>query len=188
MSPHAPRFAKKKGTEHEVAFVDWLGGQVGAEVMRRTQHGTADKGDAIVVGAPLMIDVKSGKTPLLARWAEECDRQTRNAGVRYGVMVWSPPGVGIKSVDRWIALEWMRTAMRPFDVHGATFYSGTLAGFARAVALVAPAPLYRLQDARDAKIVSGHTLFTDDRWVRARLVSEWVGDVSELLARTALAR
>lgn len=174
-------YAKNRGTLAETALCDYLADMTGLEVMRRTMHGGGnDRGDLRIVGFPLMAEVKNTKGVRLPRWYDETTRQMVNASCDYGVLIWSPFGLGVRSIDRWVAIEWADTAMTPFGCAGGV-YTGPANGLAAAI--------------RGSAIVQheGLPLFIgkDDnpRWARLRLLRDWVPDLQETIAtRARLAR
>lgn len=94
-----------KGTRAETAAANWLTNELGIVVTRGPLRGNQDRGD--LFGIPdTVIEVKNCKTPNLTAWGKELAAECRNSDKRAGVVLWSPPGVGMGNVDRWIALEW----------------------------------------------------------------------------------
>lgn len=94
-----------KGTRAESAAARWLTGLTGVEFRRNPLAGNADKGDVRGDGIDwLVVEVKNTKIPSPKAWARELAAEMRNAGAEHGVILWSPPGVGMNSVDDWVAL------------------------------------------------------------------------------------
>lgn len=96
--------SKNKGTWAETQLVRWLTGELGITFDRLTQRGAGDIGDIGGIDW-LMIEVKNEKLPHLTEWRREVERQCANKNTALGVVLWSPPGVGAKNIDKWIALE-----------------------------------------------------------------------------------
>ena len=164
-------YARDRGTRAETALADYLHGVLGVEVMRRTQQGGGnDRGDVRIVGVSCMVEIKNTKTARLSKWESEVARQCVNAGAEFGVLVWSPPGLGPKTVDRWIAIEWADSAITPLGNRGALF-TGPTTKLAAAVAAYAE---------------HGPLLMQSEGIMRARArhVSQWAADVQEHIART----
>lgn len=109
---------KKKGTAAESAACRWLTGELGFPITRNPPAGAADIGD--LFGVPNMtVEVKNTVTPNIQAWGRELDKEVANAGTRFGVVLWSPPGVGMANVDRWVALEWRESCLPGFPVQPA---------------------------------------------------------------------
>jgi hypothetical protein len=166
---------KDKGTRAETVVCDYLHDELGVEAMRRVmQGGGNDRGDVVIPDVPVMFEVKDCRTLSLTSWAREVDRQVVNASARYGVLIWSPPGLGPRSVDRWITLEWPDTALTPFP-EGGTLFTGPLSKLPAAMAEYGDRwPLYF--QARGVLEV------------RCRLFGNWICDLREYLAKQSLAR
>lgn len=166
---------KDKGTRVETAICDYLHAETGAEVLRRTmQGGGNDRGDVQVIGVPLMVEAKATKGCQLNKWGVEVARQCVNASARYGVLIWSPPGLGPKSIERWVAVEWADTALAPFPDHGSLF-TGPVSKLAAVMADYGSRfPLY----------AQAEGVLT----VRFRHLHLWVDDLREHIAQQALAR
>lgn len=171
------RFAKKKGTMAETAVADYLHDRTGVEAMRRVQYGGGnDRGDVNLVGVPVMVEIKNTKRPNLPKWSLEVERQRINASCDYGVLIWSPPGLGLRSIDRWVAIEWQASAISPFRRSGVA-YSGTATALADTLA-----PMFK----------RGETAYVRDPadpgnvlWARLRTLSAWTADLGEFIAARA---
>lgn len=166
---------KDKGTRAETALCDYIQDETGVETMRRTmQGGGNDRGDLRVVGVSLMIESKATKSCQLNKWTGEVARQCVNASARYGVLIWSPPGLGPRSIERWIAIEWAETSLSPFPRAGALF-TGPTTKLAAAIAEHGDKfPLY----AQARGVLE----------IRFRHLHQWVGDLQEYIAAQSLAR
>lgn len=105
--------SKAKGTKGEVAAAKWLTDITGIPFKRREPQGNNDKGDVRGDGLDwLVIEVKNCATPALPKWTRELKAEMANAGASHGVILWSPPGVGMGHVDQWVALEQVDTVLR----------------------------------------------------------------------------
>lgn len=94
-----------KGTRAESAAARWLTDLTGVAFRRNTLAGATDKGDVRGDGLDwLVVEVKNTKIPSPKAWAKELAAEMRNADAEHGVVLWSPPGVGMTSVDQWVAL------------------------------------------------------------------------------------
>lgn len=94
---------RAKGTKAESAAARWLTGELGIEITRGPLRGNQDRGD--LFGVPdTCVEVKNCKTPTVNAWAKELFAEMGYAGSNFGVILWSPPGVGMNSVDQWVAL------------------------------------------------------------------------------------
>lgn len=101
-----------KGTRAETAATRWLTDETGLDFRRHPKHGNRDRGDVWSPALPsLAIEIKNTATPNLAKWQRELAAECANANATHGVVLWSPPGVGLANPGRWLALEW--TADRP---------------------------------------------------------------------------
>ncbi len=93
-----------KGTRAESAAAKWLTDTTGVTFKRNALSGNADKGDLRGDGLDwLVVEIKNTKTPSPKQWARELAAEQRNAGAAHGVILWSPPGVGMAHVDEWVA-------------------------------------------------------------------------------------
>lgn len=110
---NAPRV---KGTRAESAAARWLTELTGVTFRRNALAGTLDCGDVRGDGLDwLVVEVKNTKIPSPKVWARELAAEQRNAGAEHGVILWSPPGVGMNSVDEWVAIEPYATRLCPRD-------------------------------------------------------------------------
>lgn len=96
---------RSKGTRAETAVLGWLRDELGVDTLHRAPlRGNKDVGD--IIGLPaVVVEVKNTKLPEPVQWAKELCREINNAGARDGVVLWSPPGVGMGRVDQWVAFE-----------------------------------------------------------------------------------
>lgn len=95
---------RAKGTRAESAVKRWLCDELGINVDRSPLRGNKDCGD--ILGLPdTVVEVKNTKLPDPAAWKRELEAERRNAGFTQGVILWSPPGVGMNRVDDWIAFN-----------------------------------------------------------------------------------
>lgn len=109
----APR---DKGTRAETAACRWLSDELGIVLNRSPLRGVKDQGD--IVGLPAtVVEVKNTRLPEPKQWATELCREINHAEAREGVILWSPPGVGLTSVDSWIAFELSRYGVRDAVPH-----------------------------------------------------------------------
>lgn len=169
---------KDKATADERALSEYIEGVTGVETTRRVGHGSQDRGDINVTGVPVMVEMKSTKLPHFTEWKRQVDRQIGYAGARWGVLVWSPPGLGPKSLNRWAAIEWRSSAISPFG-SGGYLYDGKMNRLASALRTFRyDLPMY-VRDP-DEK--------TDVTWARIRSVECWVADLQETIAATAATR
>lgn len=160
-------YAKDRGTRAETAAGDWLQDELGVEVMRRVMYGGGnDRGDIVITGVPYMLEIKNRKTPNLPAWGVEVARQTANVGAPYGALLWSPPGLGVRSIERWIVLEW----------HGTH-----LGEWWRKQAYTFTAPASRLASVMKARDDSPVLYHPDDYLWRARHAARWLEDLQELV-------
>lgn len=157
-----------KGTYAETAAAKWLTDELGTPFTRLPRYGKNDQGD--IAGWPqTVIEVKNTKACSLFEWGRELRAEIRNAGCSDGVVLWSPPGIGNKRVDRWIVFEWGFTDLPS------------------AVPLVVP--LNRLHRQVEACQGWGRgrpvAILVGSSWVSARWASAWVYDLREQMPATA---
>ncbi len=100
---NAPR---NKGTRAESAAAKWLTDETGYPVVRAPLSGNADKGDLTGLPGPTCIEVKNTKIPSFSKWGKELMTEKRNSNSAFGVVLWSPPGVGMAHVEDWIAITY----------------------------------------------------------------------------------
>jgi len=85
--------------------------------------GAADRGDIGRCGA-FIFEVKGGKQTAqigdgkLAKWMEEAEREAKNAGVEYGILVAQRAGFGLPNARRW----WVYVRMQDLAVIMNGFY------------------------------------------------------------------
>ncbi len=155
-----------KGTYAETAAAKWLTDELGIPFTRLPRYGANDQGD--IGGLPwTTIEVKNTKALSLNEWGRELRAEMRNAGCSDGVVLWSPPGVGNKRVDRWIVFEWGFTDLPA------------------AVPLVVPLnKLHKQVEAMQGWGTRPRTtaILVGTQWVSARWASTWVCDVREQMA------
>lgn len=109
---------RQKGTRAESAVKRWLCDELGISVDRSPLRGNKDCGD--ILGLPdTVVEVKNCKLPSPKQWAKELFAEMGNAGTSQGVVLWSPPGVGMARVDEWVALATEPTHGRPVPQFGA---------------------------------------------------------------------
>lgn len=158
---------KDRGTLAETALARHLSDLTGYKVVRTAQYGAGDVGD--LAGLPdLCIEMKNTKTALLPKWFGELERETANAATPFGVVVWSPPGYGVKSIDRWLALEWPETC---------------LGAWRRSPAALITAPVRSIAEVVGRHHDAGLTLYRHvDTGPRIRRLSAWCVDLHEHLA------
>lgn len=145
-------YPKARGTQAESVIVKYLHDVTGADVLRRVQHGGSDRGDVHIPGVPVMVESKNTKRCNLPRWRLEVVRQMFNASCDYGALIWSPPGLGSKSVDRWLAIDWPDTAI-DWTTRGALGYVGPLTKLATVAAQYPnDALLIRTENEPDARV------------------------------------
>lgn len=149
-----------KGTRAESAAARWLTGELGVIVERGPLRGSGDRGD--LFGVPgWTIEIKNCKAPNLKQWERELDAEMRNNGTDNGVILWSPPGVGMGRVDQWVAIEPHSDSTRVVPHIGPLNqfhrYVTTMDGW-RYVTQVTTAP-----------------------WCFARLAGSWVEDVRNMI-------
>lgn len=175
----AGTYAKTRGTQAETAVVNFLHDVTGVEVLRRSGYGAKDRGDVHIPGVPLVCEIKNTKRCYPAKWRDEVNAEVRNALARFGVLVWSPPGLGLKSVGRWLAIEWAEHALTPFARAG-MMYAGPASKLADATrSYLFPGPLYLpMADEFDGIESCG----------RVRRLSDWAADLSEFIAARPLTR
>lgn len=105
------------GTRAETACARWLTEETGEPFHRLPRYGKNDRGDVWAPGHPwLCCEVKNTKTVDLRGWRKELTAECRNAAATHGVVLWSPPGVGLKDPGKWLAIEYTadRPALRPW--------------------------------------------------------------------------
>lgn len=150
------------GTYAETHAARWLTDELGVKFERIAKHGNRDEGDLRAHELPwLCVELKNTKALSLPAWGKELAAEVVHSGASHGVVLWSPPGVGVKNIDRWIALEW---------------------GFSDlpcAVPLVVP--LNRLHKQVEAMEKWCHArptvVLVGTQWVSARWASSWLVDV-----------
>lgn len=167
-------YAKDKGTRAETALAGYLTAELGVECVRRTMMGGGnDCGDVRMLGVPVMLEVKNFRSLRLSKWQDEVQRQCVSAVVPYGVCVWSPPGAGPKSIDRWVAFEWAETCVGPWRIRGSA-YVGPLTRFWTAASAH--------WSETDEALYLGPATPDLDGHARARPLRAWVTAVQEMIA------
>ena len=86
--------AKRKGTAHETAIVNYLTSQ-GIDARRVVQTGRYDQGD-IHVEADWVLEAKNCKEISPAEFVKQAIREAQNAGRQFGVAVVKKRGANIK--------------------------------------------------------------------------------------------
>jgi Holliday junction resolvase len=77
--------SKQKGTAWETEVVRYLRDR-GFEVERRALTGTQDRGD--ITGVPdFTVECKNAANQTWALWMDELERERRNDGAKYGLLV-----------------------------------------------------------------------------------------------------
>lgn len=115
-----PRRSKDIGTDGERAVLGavlpyW------PTARREVLHGHKDLGDIVGCG-PVIFEVKAGKQTLqvgdaqIEKWLAEAEKERKQAGVRFGVLVTQRAGFGFPRADRWWA--WLNVAALA-DIMGA---------------------------------------------------------------------
>lgn len=98
---------KIKGTNSETAVVQWLRDHGHPHCERRSLKGGADWGD--ITGIPgICIEVKAGKTLLLAQWLRETETERVNSRSDFGILVIKPVGMGATRTGHWWAAMYHR--------------------------------------------------------------------------------
>ena len=154
---------RAKGTRAESAVKRWLCDELGINVDRSPLRGTKDQGD--ILGLPdTVVEVKNTKLPDPKAWARELSAEMRNAGSSQGVVLWSPPGVGMANVDQWIAFEpwWGGVSLPQF---------GSLSVLHKYVALM---------DSHGHSVFVGNVGSPKASWLVARSAASWLAEWREV--------
>lgn len=155
---NAPRV---KGTRAESAARAWLRDETGFPVERSALRGNRDVGD--LIGLPsTVVEVKNTRLPDPRAWARELTAEMRNAEAGDGVVLWSPHGVGVNQVDRWVAFTFPQTRVAVVPQFG---------------------PLNQLHKYVALMDANGYYVNLADAMLDARLASSWLGDWREDRAR-----
>src|SRR4051812_47216042 len=79
------------------------------QARREILHGSADRGDITGCGE-VMFEVKGGNAArsasamMVLEWLRETERERKENGSRFGVLVMARPGYGLPNADRWWAV------------------------------------------------------------------------------------
>lgn len=96
-----------KGTNAESAVVQWLQDHGHPHAERRSLKGGKDWGDITgIVG--VCIEIKAGKTLLLAQWLRETEAERVNSSSDFGILVVKPVGMGATRTGQWWAAMYHR--------------------------------------------------------------------------------
>lgn len=92
-----PSTAKRKGSETEVKYVEYLKRNGVPNAERRHLNGVFDKGDIAGWNAPdaswnVVVEVKSGASLKIPQWLAELDAEISNANAETGHIVVRPKG------------------------------------------------------------------------------------------------
>lgn len=171
-----------KGTRAETAAARWLTDETGDDFRRHPKHGSHDRGDVYAQVHPwLAVEIKNTKVPNLRGWQRELAAECRNAGATHGVVLWSPPGVGLSDPGRWIALEWCADRPPIHWLRAMVPHVGPLNRFHRFVAAVDDWGVVVTDNA------GGTPAWSDtDSCVRAQLASWWMVGLREHITKTRL--
>lgn len=93
--------AKNRGRGAETWAVRLLRDTHWPSAERRRQTGARDQGDINCGNKRLCIEVKAGASPEFTAFLREVEAERVNAGAEFGVVVYQPPGLGYKNVERW---------------------------------------------------------------------------------------
>lgn len=98
---------KIAGTNAESAVVRWLQDNGHPQAERRSLKGGKDWGD--ITGIPgICVEVKAGKTLLLAQWLRETETERNNSRSDFGILVVKPVGMGATRTGQWWAAMYHR--------------------------------------------------------------------------------
>jgi hypothetical protein len=116
--------AKAKGTDAEVAVVEYLKSRGFRDVERRVTQGRNDRGDISVPGFPggLVIEVKNQKAMDLSGWLKEAEQEALNADALYDA-VWHKK-IGKGSPGDWYVTmtgETFSTLLTVIELYGPRF-------------------------------------------------------------------
>lgn len=164
---------KGKGTEAETAAARWLTDVLGMKVTRTPQYGSKDRGD--LQGVPnLCVELKNTKRPLFVKWAAELECECLNAACGYGVVLWSPPGLGPKRIERWAAIEYPESCLGRFAVARGdnVSYTGPISKFAAVFASYGHMPMFLNVTRPDGVTVQA----------RVRRAADWLTHLQDHLA------
>lgn len=93
---------RTKGTAAETAAVSFLRTVGWPHAERLALQGAHDRGD--ITGCPGIVwEVKSCADLNLPGWLAEAEVERENAHADHGIVVAKPAGIGVKSVNRWLA-------------------------------------------------------------------------------------
>lgn len=93
--------SKEKGSAAEKLVAEWFAAHGWPMAERRVTEGRLDRGDISGV-ANTVIEVKDRKTLALHAWLDETERERRNDGAEFGVLV--VKRYGSLDVSKWYAI------------------------------------------------------------------------------------
>ena len=97
---------RAKGTWYETAVSAYLAEVLGRVVMRLGMGGVNDRGDLHVDGLDMTIECKNHARMALAEWMDEAERESANAGSRFGVVVHHRRGRGAARIaDAYVTMQ-----------------------------------------------------------------------------------
>lgn len=97
---------REKGTWFETTVAAYLAEVLGKAVMRLGMGGTNDRGDIHVDGLDMTIECKNHARMALAEWMDEAERESANAGSRFGVVVHHRRGRGAARIaDSYVTMR-----------------------------------------------------------------------------------